>query len=45
MELFTPPSAIIGGEKMTWLRKNGFWVFALVLLALVVLLVRLARLP
>jgi hypothetical protein len=32
-------------EKMTWLRKNGFWLFALVLLGLAALLVRLARFP
>jgi hypothetical protein len=30
---------------MTWLRKNGFLVFALVLLGLVAFLVRRAKLP
>jgi hypothetical protein len=30
---------------MRWLRKNGFWIFALVLVALVALLVHRARLP
>jgi hypothetical protein len=28
-----------------WLKKNGYWIFALVLIALVVYLVRIARLP
>ena len=30
---------------MAWLRKNGYWVFALVLLGLVAFLVRTAKLP
>jgi hypothetical protein len=30
---------------MAWLRKNGYWVFAIVLLGLVAFLVRRANLP
>ena len=30
---------------MRWLRKNGFWIFALVLVVLVAFLVHRARLP
>ena len=30
---------------MAWFRKNGYWVFALLLLGLVVFLVRTAKLP
>jgi hypothetical protein len=30
---------------MTWLRKNAYWIFALVLVGLVVFLVHKARLP
>jgi len=33
------------GLPMSWLRKNGFWIFALVLLVLVAFLVNKARLP
>jgi len=30
---------------MTWLRKNAYWIFALVLVGLVAYLVHIARLP
>ena len=30
---------------MLWLRKNGYLIFALVLIALVALIVRVAKLP
>jgi hypothetical protein len=33
------------GSPMRWLRKNGFWIFALILLVLAAFLVNRARLP
>jgi hypothetical protein len=41
----TPIDKILSNLLVRWLRKNGFWIFALVLLLLVAFLVNRARLP